>query len=80
MLWFHALSVRESLALLPLIDLAIANDEAAILVHNKAQLSQSVARLFDAEERAPLVEAAREVIKARRGVLETTWSAILQAL
>jgi 3-deoxy-D-manno-octulosonic-acid transferase len=59
---------------------SLQETSAAILVHNEAQLSQSVARLFDAEERAPLVEAAREVIKARRGVLETTWSAILQAL
>jgi 3-deoxy-D-manno-octulosonic-acid transferase len=42
-LWFHALSVGESLALRPLIDRALANDEAATVVLTTATITSVVA-------------------------------------
>lgn len=53
---------------------------AAVLVQDEAQLAENVLRLFNKSQRAPILKAADDVIKARRGVLDVTWAAIEKAL
>lgn len=53
---------------------------AAVLVRDERELAASVLRLFDDAERAPILQAASDVIAARRGVLDDTWAAISKVL
>ena len=49
---------------------------ANIEISNAIELADRVLSLFDAEIRAPYLEAANRVIAERRGVLDLTWAAI----
>ena len=53
---------------------------ASILVTSEADLAASVLRLMDEVERTPVLQAANNVVKARRGVLDVTWKAIAKHL
>jgi len=54
--------------------------DASVLVHNEAELTTNVLRLFSEAQRVPILDAADSVVKARQGVVETTWDAISKAL
>ena len=53
---------------------------AAVLVRDEKELSESVLRLFDDAERSRILHGARDVIAARRGVLDDTWDAVSRVL
>ena len=53
---------------------------ASILVKDPNELAVNALRLFDREEREPLVKAAKQIIKSKAAVLENTWTAISKFL
>lgn len=59
---------------------ALQDANAAVLVEDENELAAAVLRLFDERARTPLLDGARQVIAARRSVLDTTWSAIERVL